>query len=583
MPNKKQNFLQGAMVLTAATVIVKIIGAIFKIPLMNIIGGDGFGYYNTAYQVFNPLYSLATAGIPVAVARMVSENLALGRYRDIRKILNLSMYCFIITGTLGSTFMLLGSRFLAEDVINNPGGMYAIAVLSPAVFFFCIMSAYRGYYEGLRNMYPTGISQVVEALAKLILGLGLAVISLKLGMAQFLEKGTIFGKAPEKALTVDEATLAMMPYVAAAAIGGVMLSTMFGMIYLMLRHRKMGDGISEEELFESYPPAPTKVLLKKLFKIAIPICLAAMAMNLTSLVDLVSLINRLSYAIKIGAETVVGMYEGALPAGYTLDSIPNYLYGVYTGMPITMFNLVPALTIALATAALPAVATTWANNKRRIKRSVDMVLKTTTLIAIPAGLGLSVMSREVLELLYPKRLMEIEIAAPMLEVMGIAVIFVSVALPTNSILQGIGKERLPLVFMLVGAAFKLVMNFILVGIPNFNIKAAPYGTLVCYVVIMLLGLSAVCKYGRMRINLLDVFIKPLLASGVCVLICKLCSNALSTLMPASRIPTVISLMVAVIVYAVVILLIKGVSKNEIKLLPGGEKCLKILEKSHLMR
>lgn len=582
MPNKKQNFLQGALILTAATIIVKIIGAAFKIPLMNLIGGDGFGYYNTAYQVFNPLYSLATAGMPVAVARIVSESVVMGRYRDVRKILNISMYCFLVTGTVGSLFMLFGARFLAEDVIHNAGGMYSIAVLSPAVFFFCIMSAYRGYYEGLRNMYPTAVSQITEALVKLAAGLGLAVLVKELGMRQFDETGAITGVKLAEGATRDEALLGLMPYVAAAAIGGVMLSTMFGMIYLMIRHRRVGDGISEEELFEAPPAAPGKVLLKKLVRIAIPICMAAMAMNLTSLIDLVSLINRITYAIRLSPETIMGMYGELLPAGMTLEGVPNYLYGVYSGMPQTLFALVPAITIALATAALPNVAATWANNRRRIKASIDMVLKTTTLIAMPAGLGLSVLAEEILQLLYPARQLEIEIATPMLKVMGIAVIFVSVVLPMNSILQGIGKENLPLVFMLVGAVFKLGINYVFVGIPEYNINAAPYGTLACYAVIMLLGLAAIRRHAHVRINVLDVFIKPCLAAAICVAAAKLSCNVLSSAV-GGRMSTVIGLCVAVVVYGLVMLLIKGVSKSELKMLPKGEQIIKILEKSHLMR
>jgi stage V sporulation protein B len=144
---KKQNFLQGALILSFATIFVKAIGALFKIPLMNIIGGEGMGYYNTAYQIFNPLYTLATAGIPVAVSRMVSECVTLGRFRDVRKIFQVSMVCFLITGTAGSLVMLFGAGFLTSSVVGNPGAVWAVAVLSPAVFFICMMSAYRGYYQ----------------------------------------------------------------------------------------------------------------------------------------------------------------------------------------------------------------------------------------------------------------------------------------------------------------------------------------------------------------------------------------------------------------------------------------------------
>ena len=139
--------MQGALILSVAAIIVKVIGAIYKIPLMNIIGGEGFGYYNTAYTIFTPLYTIATAGIPVAVARMVSECVTLGRYRDVRRIFQISMTCFLVTGTAGSLIMLFGSKFLAGTVCGNPGAFLPVIILSPAVFFLCMTSAYRGYYQ----------------------------------------------------------------------------------------------------------------------------------------------------------------------------------------------------------------------------------------------------------------------------------------------------------------------------------------------------------------------------------------------------------------------------------------------------
>ncbi|MBQ6580209.1 MAG: oligosaccharide flippase family protein, partial [Oscillospiraceae bacterium] len=189
MSSKKQNFLQGALILSVAAIIVKVIGAIYKIPLMNIIGGEGFGYYNTAYTIFTPLYTIATAGIPVAVARMVSECVTLGRYRDVRRIFQISMTCFLVTGTAGSLVMLFGSKFLAGTVCGNPGAFLPVIILSPAVFFLCMTSAYRGYYQGLRNMYPTAVSQVVEAVVKVVIGLALTVLVTTLGFSEAAKSG----------------------------------------------------------------------------------------------------------------------------------------------------------------------------------------------------------------------------------------------------------------------------------------------------------------------------------------------------------------------------------------------------------
>ena len=328
MSSKKQNFLQGALILSAAAIIVKVIGAVYKIPLMNIIGGEGFGYYNTAYTIFTPLYTIATAGIPVAVARMVSECVTLGRYRDVRRIFQISMTCFLVTGTAGSLIMLFGSKFLASTVCNNPGATLAVIMLSPAVFFLCMTSAYRGYYQGLRNMYPTAISQIIEAVVKVLVGLSLTLVVMNWGIAEYNKNGSFYGIDLGISSEGLSAASAVAPIAAAAAIGGVMISTMVGMLYMMLHYRLRGDGITQAELYDAPEAQPRSALLNTLITISIPVCLATLSTNITNLIDLVSLMSRMEYAIRLDHLTVLGMYEGLLPAELGLDGLPNYLYGV---------------------------------------------------------------------------------------------------------------------------------------------------------------------------------------------------------------------------------------------------------------
>lgn len=583
MSRKKQNFLQGALILSVATVIVKIIGAAYKIPLMNIIGGEGFGYYNTAYTIFTPLYTIATAGIPVAVAKMVSECMTLGRYRDVRRIFQISMNCFLVTGTVGSLIMLFGSKFLAGTICDNPGAFIAVIMLSPAVFFLCMTSAYRGYYQGLRDMVPTAVSQVIEAVVKVLLGISLTLLVTNWGVKVYEQQGSFYGI--NLGITTEGLTAAsaVAPIAAAAAIGGVMLSTMVGMLYMMLHFRKVGDGISQADLYDAPEATSKRVLLKTLITISIPVCLATLSTNITNLIDLVSLISRLKYAITLDSKTVLTMYEGLFPDGMTLNGIPNYLYGVYSGMPVTMFNLVPAIALTFGTAALPNVAAAWtSHNRHRIKYSVDTVLRLTTLVAVPAGFGLSVLSKEILSLLYPLRLTEVEIAAPLLKVMGLTVIFVCTSASCHSILQGIGKERLPLFFMLGGAAVKLLLNYILVAIPKFNIQAAPYGSLVCYLLIMIADIAAIDRCAQIRVNLYAVFIKPVFAGIFCAVAAK-GGYLLADLILPSRIATVLAIGFAALVYVLVVLLTRTVTEKDFKMIPKGEKVAKFLEKIHLLR
>ena len=583
MGAKKQNFLQGALILSAAAIIVKIIGAVYKIPLMNIIGGEGFGYYNTAYTIFTPLYTIATAGIPVAVARMVSECMTLGRYRDVRRIFQISMTCFLITGTLGSLVMLFGSKFLAGSVCGNPGAFLSVIVLSPAVFFLCMTSAYRGYYQGLRNMYPTAVSQVIEAVVKVVIGLALTIIVTKLGLSEYAETGKFLGidLGISAAGLSEESVIA--PIAAAAAIAGVMISTMVGMLYMMISYRIKGDGISQPELYDAPEATSRKKLLKNLVTIAVPVCLATLSTNITNLIDLVSLMNRMEYAIRLDHFTILEMYNGLFPEGLELEGIPNYLYGVYSGMPVTLFNLVPAIAITFGTAALPNVAAAWtSHNRHRIKSSIDTVLRLTTLIAIPAGIGLSVMSNEVLTLLYPLRLNEVAIAAPLLRVMGITVIFVCTCASCHSILQGIGKERLPLIFMLIGAAVKLIMNYIFVAVPSFNIQAAPYGSLVCYTLIMVMDIVAINHYGQIKINLYSTFLLPLFSGVLCGIGAKVFCVVFDIFL-SEKLATVGGIGMAVVIYGISVLITKGITKKDFLMIPKGEKIAKVLEKLHLLR
>lgn len=583
MSSKKQNFLQGALILSMAAIVVKIIGAVYKIPLMNIIGGEGFGYYNTAYTIFTPLYTIATAGIPVAVAKMISEYMTLGRYRDVRRIFQISMTCFIVTGTTGSLIMLFGSKFLAGTVCGNPGAFLSVIILSPAVFFLCMTSAYRGYYQGLRNMYPTAISQVIEAVVKVVIGLSLTLLVTNMGISHYAESGKFLGIDVGISAEGLSDTSAIAPIAAAAAIAGVMISTMVGMIYLMAHYHFKGDGITQAELYDAPEATSKKKLLKTLITIAVPVCLASLSTNITNLIDVVSLMNRMEYAIRIDHFTVLEMYEGLLPEGIELEGIPNYLYGVYSGMPITLFNLVPAIATTFGTAALPNVAAAWtSHNRHKIKKSVDTVLRLTTLIAVPAGIGLSVMSHEILELLYPLRMSEVEIAAPILKIMGITVIFVCTCASCHSILQGIGKERLPLIFMIVGAVIKLVINYIFVAIPSLNIQAAPYGSLICYIIIMIIDIIAINRYAQIKINLYATFILPLFCGVLCGIGAKI-SYVVFDIFFSSRVSTVLAIGVAVVIYGLSILLTKGITKKDFLMIPKGEKIAKVLEKIRLLR
>ncbi len=579
---RNQSFLHGALILTMATVLVKIIGAVFKIPLTMVLGAEGAAHFYTAYDIFNPISAIAIAGLPVAVSKMISESVAQGRYRDVRRIRRLSLLLFLITGTIGFLVSFVFAKPFAA-LVGNPAGEYAIMAIAPAVLFLCIMSSYRGYYEGLRNMYPTAISQVVEALAKLVLGLGLAFWVEKLGLESYEKTGRVFFVAVN---TLEEAKTAVLPFAAMGAVLGVTLSTLFGCLYLSITHARHGDGLTKEELAYSPNARSRKELVKGLIRVAIPVCIGALVVSLTATIDLASVMNRLSIAVQNDAQTILTQYRGMLPDDMTLERLPAYLFGTYKGLPITIFHLVPSITTAFGVSVLPAVSAAWARrDSSGIKRNVESSLRVTSLIAMPSGLGMMALAGPILSLLYNfsgnGMAGEVAISTPLLSFMGISVVFVAIASPVNAILQAVGRADLPVKFMSIGALLKLAANYLLVAVPKINIMGAPVGTFLCYLFIVVASVVAVCKCTGTILDFKSVFLKPLFAGLMCAG-AAYASNGLLLIRLDSRLSTVISILIAGLVYVIVLILIRGISADDVRMLPGGEKIAKVLENNRII-
>lgn len=566
-----QSFLEGALILVVATVIVKVIGAIFKIPLGNLLKEEGFGYFSVAYNMFTPLYSLAMAGLPVAVARMVSENATKGNYRDVKKILRISTAAFTVTGAVGTLIMLFGAGVYSEKIVETPAAFLSIISLAPAVFFCCMMSSRRGYYEGLKNMYPTAISQVIEAVVKLVLGLLLSWLVIYIGTSQFESTGTVFGTACSDA---KEAKAIIYPFASAAAILGITLSTVFGAIYLHIRYLRKGDSITAEQLSKAPPAKSGKEILRALIAIALPVSLGTLATTLTSFIDSSTVLNRLKYVMEIDPQTIAQMYKGI---GEAATDIPDFIYGAYC-YAISIFNLVPTITTTFAISALPAVTAAWTlKDREQTKKSVESVLRITGLVALPAGIGIAVMAKPILSLLYPDRVLGVEIAAPALSLLGIAVIFVALIGPINSMLQAVGRADVPVKLMLIGGAIKIATNFFLVAVPSINVKGAPIGTILCYVFLFFVSMYILCKQIEMVPDIKTTFLKPFAAAVFCGA-AAIISYTLLDMALSSRLSTVISIIFAVIIYAICLLFFKALTKDDINMLPKGKIFVKILEK-----
>lgn len=602
---KKQSVLNGAMMLMLAVMLVKVIGLLFKIPLTDMIGAAGRGYFNSAYEIYTPIFAISMAGLPVAVSRMVAENIALGNYREPRMIRKVSQRLFILVGIVGTLILLVlaypYAKFVADD-----RSLPAVLCVAPSIFFCCYMSTYRGYYEGLRYMTPTAISQVVEALGKLIVGLLLAKVVMTVGLNQYdsgmLASGNasavVFGN---EVTSLAEANSVIRPWAAAGAVMGVTVGSVAAAAFLTIYHKIKGDGFTRTQLVNSPKSAPSDALAKEMVKIAIPMVVSALILNITNLVDTVTIQSRLAAAIESDSTTVLQMHAEAINEAVSLSrlnindsaEIVKYLWGSY-GMALDFRNLIPNLTLQLGISALPALAAAWAvKDRKNIKSTIEMVLRICMLIGLPAGIGMAALAKPLLTLIYGRGLSSdaIPVVAPIMVVYGIATALMAVSTPITNMLQAIGRTDIPVKSVVVGAICKIVCNYILVGNPKINVYGAVAGTVLFYVVIVTCNLTSLLRISKVKINWGAILLKPLISAALCGVTAYAAYGLLSRIFPVEAsesifnmgtVSTVIAVGLAVVVYVISLLLLKGVSREDVSVLPKGEKIAKKLEKYGLL-
>lgn len=572
----KQSFLYGSTILMISMLIVKAVGVVFHIPLLNIIGFTGNGIFTSSYTVYTTVYALTVTGLSAGVARMVAAKAALGEYRDVRKMFRIATLLFLLLGILGALLVWFSAGWFSV-LIDNPDTVWAVMAIAPAIFFCCLMASYRGYYEGLQNMTPTAVTQVVEVIAKLIAGLGGASLVMGAAKKQFAETGTVFGKA---CVSAEAAEVAAAPFGAAGAMLGVSISALVGFLFIFLRSRIKGDGITKAMLQAAPPAHPGRELAKGLIRIAVPVTLGAVVVQLSALIDTFTIQNRLVRCSELDPSYMLAQYGGCLKDG---EEIHKLLYGVF-GACVTLFNVVPAFTNIFGKSALPNVTAAWTRQDRlRIKHNVESVIRMTMLIAAPLSMGLCFLAGPILQLLYgAKEPHTALLGGGLMSVLAIGALFLSLVTPLNAIMQGMGRADLPVKYLLAGVAVKLGLNWILIGIPKINIMGSAISTLVCYALIAFLSLFRLHRMLPVTIDYAFVLGKPLLAGIICGFGAYICEFLLTSGRGESII-TLVSIGVGALFYGISLVLLRAISREDLKLLPNGKKIRKVLEKMRVIR
>lgn len=549
-PIKKQTFLQGTAVLAMATVLVKLMGFLFKVPLNNIIGEDGFGYFNTAYDVYNVLLMISTTGLPVAMSRMISQAQTLGNHAQIRRIYRTSLYVFLTIGMVGSLGMLFFCRQLSVMVTTNENSWAAIAALAPCVLLICLVSAYRGFFQGQSNMTPTSVSQIFEAVTRLVVGLGLAWLVMKLtGKAYVRMQGIVLAPG-ETAQDYGDITLA-----AGGAILGVTLGSLISVVYLHHKFRQSNQILS----LGGGTAKSTRSTMKELLSIAVPITLGSAGLQIINLFDTMIYMRRLTGALQ-WTEKMADSAKGVYNFCQTVFALPC--------------SFIPTITIAV----IPAItASLTRKDLAEAKATSESSVRTMALIAMPCAAGLFVMAEPVIRLLCSTYTEDrIQLAATMLAILGLTVIFNSLVLLLNAIMQAHGDVVTPVVNMLIGGIIKIIVNYILVGQPNLNIVGAPIGTFICYISITALDLIAMKRHISARPAIFKNIIRPGLASAIMGAATFMVYRVLSNAISSWKLACLLSLAFTVVLYAVLVVFLRCLTYEDCMLLPKGEKIAKIL-------
>ena len=599
---KQNTFFGGAAILAAGILVVKLIGMFYKIPLVNIIGDQGSTDFTNAYNIYSVLLTISTAGLPVAVSKLVSEANAQGRLNQVHKIFRLALMIFLTLGVLSFLVMYFRADWLAA-AMNDTKAAPGIKAMAPAVVCVGCLSALRGYSQGHMNMTPPSVSQIIEALCKLVIGLSLAYALTKAG------------QPPEIA--------------AAGAITGVTVGTMVALAYMILNFLVAR---SREHRLSRDVPESAATIIGDILRIAIPVTLGSSMVGIVTVVDaglvqgqlqrvllekpecwalyaqyvdfapLESAIAAWKESLSSGAASTMSalsaQVEAELKAGTaqsaalalhnTLESVSRTLYGNYSGA-LTIYNLPNALMAAITASVIPAVSgalTQW--DKKGAARISSAALRVTALLACPMGVGLYVMGTPIMQLLYPS--LEKEIAGPLLSMLGLANILVCLVLVSNSILQAYGFVALPVLVMILGGGLKIAANYIVVAMPTVGIYGAPVGNLPCFGLCLLLDLFIIARVIPRRPQYVEVFAKPVLASllmGAAAWAVYGLAEKILSRVPEGETQAVLSrtggaiatlgaIGVAAVVYGVLIVALRAITRDDLSLMPKGDKIARLL-------
>lgn len=544
--------------LLISVVISRAAGLLLKIPLTNLLGGTGMGYYSGAYAVFMPLYSLCAGSLSIAVAQMVSESSAFGNRRRMLLIRRLSVIFFGAIGLVLTLIPLLFSGFIAERLIGIPEAKLSIMAISPCVFLGTITAILRGYYEGLGDMTPSSVSQTVDAVVKLAVGLGLSMAVKSYALGLFETGEAVFGVYCS---TESEAIEIALPVIACAAVLGTAAADLVGMLSLCIFGRFRRD---RSVICERPERAEQKEIIRRLVKLCAPISLASVVSSLLNTIDLSTIVMLIGNSLRNNPELYTTEYAAVIESGVSLKDLPSFLYGSFTGLSMSIFTLAPSLCAVFGRSAFPSVSENNARgNKEAVSKEIRRVISLSLYISIPAGIGLCLYSKQILGLIFPTRTAEVSVSWMPLAILSTSTAFMTVLSSACSMLQALGRTDIPLKINLGGAILKLALNMIFIPNSRYGLSGAAMATVVSYSAMCIASVVVLYRLTGTKPKLLySVAIPTILGAIACISSTYVYRYAITYL--SLTISLLISVIFAVITYILMVELLDITHKNRIR-------------------
>ena len=515
MTNKSKSLIGGMTVLGLAGVICKLVGVLYSIPLTWMIGTQGLGVYNAVFPAYNLLLTISSAGLPVAVSRLVARSLAKDDPRSAKNVFKTALLLLTIVGSVATIIMLAGSNLLAI-ASDQPTSRIGFQVIAPCVAIVCMLSAFRGFMQGQQNMTPTAVSQLIEQVGKVFLALPMAYFGSRMGIE----------------------------YGAAGALLGTTIVEGIALLYMViLYYRRKAAFASLPQIADAAPESRASIA-RQLMGISLPITIGACIVPLSQYIDSTMLVGRLMST---------GMEAGTAAS----------VYGLFSGTVIRIINIPTALALAVSMSLVPAISSAKAvNDNEQIVRQTDLGMRFAFLIGLPCSIGMSVLAEPLMRFFYEGSIVEEELilGGELLTMSGLTIILFTVVQATTSVLQGLGKQRIPMYTLVAGVVCKIVLNYVLIAIPEINIHGAPIASLVCYSVSMLPNLYYMLKYTDSKMNWMGWIVRP----GIATAAMGLVVFAMRELLPGGRLMLLIEVAVGVVVFAAAALAVKAITKEDLR-------------------